>query len=104
MTSNTSIGSASSIGCSGISLIAVRIRFLHSGLDPPDQLDPDAVRIACERELVPLLAERLNLRASAFCDDFFERATDVGDPERQAVWLLPLAISGEEFAPGRIPV
>src|SRR3989442_8476034 len=42
-------------------------------------------------------AERLNLRASAFCDDFFERATDVGDSERQVVQFLPFPVSGEKL-------
>src|SRR5207249_3245248 len=76
----------------------------YSGLDAADQFDPDAIRITCERELVPILTERLHLRACAFRDDFLERVTDVGDSERQVVQLLPFAIWGEKLALGRIPV
>src|SRR6266705_1640179 len=103
--SYTSIESTSSTGCSGgRSAPVARIPIPDSGLDPPDQFDPDPIRIAGERELVAILAERLYLRACAFRDDFFERSTDIGDPEREVVQLLAFAISREKLALGGIPV
>src|SRR3989442_14938792 len=102
--SYTSIESNSSTGCSGRSAPSLGILIPKSGLDPTDQFDPDAIRIAGERELVAILAERLNPRACAFRNDFSEHATDVGDPEREVVQLLSFAIWGEKLALGRIPV